>query len=204
MNWDFGNALAISTVVRDLCSGLELLHDAAGQSREPRGYQLVVIAGPEKAGHRAEHAAGLIAPGDTAPGLEGGLNLGLVVEQCRHQVEPAHQVDRALGNREHHGLLGRHGELRRGGIVGQVVGAGLIGQPLAQVPWVDLRAAGELGGRHRSFGVQFLVQSKRIAHSDHGDAGCAAEVVEHLTDKCVELAFINLCRSIYARHTFLQ
>jgi hypothetical protein len=57
---------------------------------------------------------------------------------------------------------------------------------------------------HGSFGVQFLVQSKRIAHSDHGDAGRTSEVVEHLTDKCVKLAFINLGRSIHTSHGFLQ
>src|SRR6266478_6975517 len=92
-----GRPAMAATDVRDLCSRLELLHDAAGQSREPRGYKLVVIAGPEKAGHGAEHATGLIAPGDTATGLECGLNLGLVVEQCRHQVEAAHQVDGLSG-----------------------------------------------------------------------------------------------------------
>ena len=42
-----------------------------------------------------------------------------------------------------------------------------------------------------------LVQSKRIAHSDHGDAGCTSQVRQHLTDECVELAFVNLGRVNY-------
>jgi len=59
---------------------------------------------------------------------------------------------------------------------------------------------GEFARCHGSPGVKLLVQSKRIADSDHRDAGCTPEVGQHLTDECVEFAFINLGRIIYVRH----
>lgn len=199
-----GRPAVAAADVRDLCARLELLHHTTRQSGKPRGHEVVVIAGPEEAGHRAEHAAGLIAPGDTTTGLECGLNLRLVLKHRRHQIEAAHQVDRAVGNREHHRLLGRQRELRRSRVVGQVVGTRLIGQPLAEIPRIDLRGIGELAGCHRPLGVQRLVQSKRIAHPDHGDAGRTSEVGQHLANECVELAFINMGRMIYARHSYLH
>src|SRR5882724_10962674 len=82
-----GRPAMAATDVCDLCSGFELLQHAAGQGGKPCGYEVVVIAGPEKARDRAEHAAGLIAPGNAATRLESSLDLGLVVEHGRHQIE---------------------------------------------------------------------------------------------------------------------
>ena len=70
-----------------------------------------MVARPEETRDRAEHAAGLVAPGDAAAGLERRLHLGLIVEQRRHQVEAAHHVDRTVLVGEHHRLLGRQGYL---------------------------------------------------------------------------------------------
>src|SRR6266566_193597 len=194
-----GRPAVAATNVCDSCPRLELLDDAT-QGWKPCGHEMIFIAGPEKAGHRAEHAAGLITPGDTTTRLECSLNLRLVVKHCRHQIETAHQVDGAVLDREHHGLFGRQREFRRCRVVGQVVGARLMGKPLAQVPRVDLCGVGKLNQRHRPVCVQRPVQSKCIAHSDHGGAGCTSQIRQHLTDECVELAFINLCRIIQIRH----
>jgi hypothetical protein len=64
-------------------------------------------------------------------------------------------------------------------------------QPFAQIAFIDLCSPGKLDRRHRSVGVDGPVKTQRIAEADHGDAGCAAKIRQHLADECVELAFID-------------
>src|SRR5262245_48929943 len=75
------------------------------EGRQPFLHKVVVVAGPEEAGHSAEHAAGLIAPGNATARLESRLDLVLIVQHRRHEVEAAHHIDGAVFVREHHRLL---------------------------------------------------------------------------------------------------
>ena len=45
------------------------------------------------------------------------------------------------------------------------------------------------------------VKSQRVAETDHGDAGCATKIRQHLANECVELAFIYV-RSGHGRTSF--
>jgi hypothetical protein len=135
---------------------LQLIHDAL-ERRQPRGDEIVVVARAEEAGHGTEHTAGLVTPGHTTTRLEGGLNLGLIVEHCRHQIEAPHQVDGTVLTRKHHGLFGRKGKFSGAGIVGQIIRGRLIAQPLAHVALIDLCRVGQFDGCHRAVGVERLV-----------------------------------------------
>ena len=97
-----------------LGAAVQLVDDAIERG-EPRTDQIVVVAGAEEARHRAEHAAGLLAPGDAPAGPERLLDLWLVVEHRRHQVEAAQHVDRAVFGGEHHGLFGGSANFRVAG-----------------------------------------------------------------------------------------
>jgi hypothetical protein len=56
---------------------------------------------------------------------------------------------------------------------------------------MDVGGLGELCTCHGAFGMQGLVEAERIAHADHGDAGCAAEVGQHLAHKRTKLDFVH-------------
>ena len=58
--------------IGDLGAPLQFGDDAV-ERREPVADQIIVVAGAEKPRHRAEQAAGLIAPADTPPPV---LNAG--------------------------------------------------------------------------------------------------------------------------------
>ena len=71
-----------------------------------------MIARAEKTGDGTEHTAGPITPSHAATRLEGGLDLGLIVEHRRHEIEAAHQVDGAVLTRKHHGWFGGERKFR--------------------------------------------------------------------------------------------
>ena len=57
--------------------------------------------------------------------------------------------------------------------------------PLAKVTLVDAGRGGKLLGRHRSLGVQGLVQAEVVAHADHGDTSRAAQIRQHLPHELI-------------------
>src|SRR5690606_15221045 len=101
--------------------------------------------------------------------------------------------DRAVLVGEHHRLLGRQGETPARGVVRQVVGGGLVRQPLAQVALGAAAARGQLGRRGGALVAQRAIQAEAVAQGDQGGAVGAAEVVEDLADEGVQPVLVETC-----------
>ena len=68
-------------------AGFELRHHPVERG-QPLRDEIVVVARPEKAGDRAEHAAGLVAPGDAEPALNAVWTLGWLSSSAAMRSNP--------------------------------------------------------------------------------------------------------------------
>ena len=65
-------------------------------------------------------------------------------------------------------------------------------QPFAQVALVDAGRGGKLGHRHRTAGMQGLVQPQRVTDAHQRDARRTAEIGQHLPDELMQFGFVHV------------
>ena len=166
------------------------LGDHAVERRQPLADQMRVVAGPEEPLGAAEQAGMMLVPADALAGAEGLGDLGLVVEHRGDDLVGAGQEGRPALIGEHGGLFGGHVEALGGGVVGDVAGGGLRGQPFAQIAFGETGALGQLLGVGGALGERF-VDAEAVAENDQRRAHRGAHVADHAAEKLLKLCRID-------------
>jgi hypothetical protein len=138
------------------------------ERRDPRVHEERAVPGAEESLCPLEESDVVLVPADALPALEALDERRDDAERGRHADEPADHAVRARVIGERDRLFGRQMITPARRVVGDVLGRGLRGAPLADVA---LRGAGllrQLRGRHRTAGGQRTVETETLA-DDHQD-----------------------------------
>jgi len=66
-----------------------------------------------------------------------------------------------------------------------------MGRPFPEIPFIHSRRSRQFFDRHRSFFVQSLIQTERIAHLDQSYAYRATQIIKHLADELMQFSFVH-------------